>query len=526
MSSWHPGYKYISAKVCLTSSSALLFRSKSPLRNASKDRDAQAAPATGVPTFDDDEDDEDEAMEEARSIDEQEAARIAALEYGEDGQPMGARGDRSPSPPTADSIAAISLPNTAQHFTPSHLARLPLFLRVHPQEFEHESYRTERHAALEQEAKDGDNDEKLKDVERRLRCENTIRWKTNPATGKRQSNARFVKWSDGSWTLQVGKEQFDINGLDSRYTPGGSTATPAAGGEQSAEASGSQSQPQAQRRPATQPLTYLASPTWPDAIFQTLSPLHSNISIQPTSLQSATHRLISQNLSSLRSRSAAAKVTMSELVAGEKAPEELKRERERKLLDEERKKRLRRRKEQGGDIEAEEEAELMGLLKGRRKTLVDSLKKSGGGGGKRRSGRDYDDDEESEDDGIGGVTTRRGGGYMEDDADDFIVNDESDGDGDDDASAGRSKKKSSAGPRRAASASDDGMDIDEELDDMEKAEMEIEKQEAARARAKRDNGGASGGATNPVTSTDGSVARKKKGAIVESDDDDDNDDDE
>lgn len=461
-----------------------------------------------MPTFDDDE----EAAEERSAVDDEEAARLAALEYGEDGQPMGAR---SPSPPAADSIAAISLPNAAQHFTPSHLARLPLFLRVHPQQFEHDRYREEREAAVLQEAQDPNMDDKLKEVERRLRCENTVRWKIDEETGKRTSNARFVRWSDGSWTLQVGKEQFDVNGLDSRFAPGATKSnTPAAPATENGSQSASQGVPGPTTRPPSQPLTYIATPTWPEGVYQTLFPLHSNISFQPTSLQSATHRLISQNLSSARARQAVSKVAMSELVAGEKAPEEVKRERERKLADEERKRRLRRKKERGGDIEAEEEAELMGLLKGRRKTLVDSIKKTSAGGasgGKRRlgggRGAGYDDEDSDEEGG-------EAGGYMEDDAGDFIVNDEEEDDEDEDAEGEEGTRKA---PRRRQTE-DDGMDVDDELDPMEQAEMEIEKQEAARAKARKQQGidvaeaaGAGG---------DDATQQRKKKAIVESDDDD------
>ncbi|CAO1615213.1 unnamed protein product [Sympodiomycopsis kandeliae] len=477
---------------------------------------------SGLPTFDD-----DEAMEE-RSVDDEEAARLAALEYGEDGQPMGARGDRSPSPPEADNIATISLPSTAQNFTPSHLLRLPLFLRVNPQQFEHDRYISEREAVLAQEEEEADLDEKTKDVERRLRCENTVRWKVDKETGDYQSNARFVKWSDGSWTLQVGKEQFDINGLDSRYTPGSSNvATPAnangshedpiqsQGASQGISNSKSQTSSASKRGPS-QPLTYLATPTWPDAIFQTISPLHSNISIQPTSLHSATHRLISQNLSSIRARQGASKVHMSELVAGEKAPEELKRERERKLLDDERKKRLRKKKERGGDIEAEEEAELMGLLKGRRKTLVDSIKKASTSSKRRgvagRSGRrveDYDDDDDEEDEDEEGNA-----GYLEDDADGFIVNDEDDDDSGKKRGNKKKSRKSDDSSEEEEEEEEEESDEDEEMDDLDKADAAIGIIEAQEKKAKQQSQGGEGISSN---------SQKKKKAIVESDDDDDDD---
>lgn len=445
-------------------------------------------------------------------------------------------GGREASPLEAKRIATVALANTTQRFTPAHLARLPLFLRVEPKVFDEEGFKDKRReeAAAEAEASAAD-DERLKDVERRLRCENTVRWKVGP-DGKRRSNARFVRWSDGSWTLQVGKEHFDIAGMDTRFTPGGQ--------QQDAEpvvptSSQSQSQGGSLRRggggattskPPQQPLTYLATPDSTSQLFQTLSPLHSNITIQPTSLQSATHRLISQSLSSIRARQSASKVTMSDLAAGERAPEEAKREAERKLLDAERRKRLKKKKERGGDIEAEEEAELMGLLKGRRRTMIDEVSKSsrGKGSGIRRAGGgstalDADDEEEEEDE----------GGY-DDDADGFIVNDDEDGeedaegeeddDSEEEEGAARKSKSAAGGSKKKVSGGGSDMDVDEELDPLEKAELEAERKDAARSKAKKEAAAAASApastdaaSATPAEGGDAPTQRKKQ-AIVDSED--------
>lgn len=510
----------------------------------------RSAQAPALPTFDDDEDNE---MREA-SQDPEEAARIAALEYTEDGGPMGRADGRSPSPPVSKVVANIALAATAQRFTPSHLARLPLFLKLESGEFQPAQYIAHRKEAVEREPH---GDDRTEEVERRLRCENTIRWRTDQ-DGVRQSNSRFVRWSDGSWTLQVGKEHFDIAGLDTRFAGSKNiqldtnaatlAASQTAASSQSVAvsqnqnvgasqgvkvgaSSSSKSKPNAgQSKPQGQPLSFIATPDADSELLQTLGPLYSNITMQPTSLHSATHRLISQNLSSSRAREGASKVTMSELAQGERAPEEVKRERERKLLDEERKKRLRKKKERGGDIEAEEEAELQGLLKGRRKTMIEEASKSSrskGLGGPRRGGLGatglstaLDEEEEEED----------AGGYMEDDADGFIVNDEDaegeeddegeDDDGDDDSEMEEGQQPRSSKKKSSSSAAG-RMDIDDELDDMEKAEMEIERQEAARAKAKK----AAAAAAPPTTATpegasDGQSQRKKK-TIIDSDDDED-----
>ena len=49
----------------------------------------------------------------------------------------------------------------------------------------------------------------------KLKVENTIRWRIgfNEETGKtlKDSNARMVKWSDGSYSLHLGSEIFDVH---------------------------------------------------------------------------------------------------------------------------------------------------------------------------------------------------------------------------------------------------------------------------------------------------------------------------
>ena len=49
----------------------------------------------------------------------------------------------------------------------------------------------------------------------KLKCENTIRWRNVPVDEEgnvvKESNARFVRWSDGSLTLHLGKEIFDAH---------------------------------------------------------------------------------------------------------------------------------------------------------------------------------------------------------------------------------------------------------------------------------------------------------------------------
>jgi RNA polymerase-associated protein LEO1 len=54
--------------------------------------------------------------------------------------------------------------------------------------------------------KNATNEDEVSD----FRATSTVRWRKNPETGNRESNARIVKWSDGSYTLHVGDETFNM----------------------------------------------------------------------------------------------------------------------------------------------------------------------------------------------------------------------------------------------------------------------------------------------------------------------------
>lgn len=47
----------------------------------------------------------------------------------------------------------------------------------------------------------------------KLKVENTIRWRDvldDEGNTKKESNARIVRWSDGSYSLHLGSEIFDV----------------------------------------------------------------------------------------------------------------------------------------------------------------------------------------------------------------------------------------------------------------------------------------------------------------------------
>lgn len=86
-----------------------------------------------------------------------------------------------------------------------HFVKLPNFLSVETRPFDVETYEDE---IDEEETLDEEGRQRIK-----LKVSNTIRWREyiddqgNPA---RDSNARIIKWSDGSMSLHLGSEIFDV----------------------------------------------------------------------------------------------------------------------------------------------------------------------------------------------------------------------------------------------------------------------------------------------------------------------------
>lgn len=88
-----------------------------------------------------------------------------------------------------------------------YLAKLPSFLDVNSFPYDPDTLLAEIQQSTEESA---DNDEKMT---KKRSLVNTLRWKyeqDKDGEYQRISNARFVRWSDGSMSLQVGEELFDV----------------------------------------------------------------------------------------------------------------------------------------------------------------------------------------------------------------------------------------------------------------------------------------------------------------------------
>ncbi|KRY18703.1 RNA polymerase-associated protein LEO1 [Trichinella patagoniensis] len=87
-----------------------------------------------------------------------------------------------------------------------HFVKLPNFISVEPREFDVDTYEDE---IDEDEVLDEEGRSRLK-----LKVENTIRWRNTideHGNSVAESNAKIIRWSDGSMSLYIGSEIFDIS---------------------------------------------------------------------------------------------------------------------------------------------------------------------------------------------------------------------------------------------------------------------------------------------------------------------------
>ena len=92
---------------------------------------------------------------------------------------------------------------------PAFLAKLGNLMSVQPRRFAAETYQPEN----PQEYQDEQGRTQIKGCD----IENYIRWRRNEA-GQPESNSRLVRWEDGSYTLFIGNEAFEVDLTDQAYT--------------------------------------------------------------------------------------------------------------------------------------------------------------------------------------------------------------------------------------------------------------------------------------------------------------------
>ncbi|XP_063341754.1 RNA polymerase-associated protein LEO1 [Pelmatolapia mariae] len=126
------------------------------------------------------------------------------------GQPLdaedGMEGEQAEEEPAPETRIEVEIPKVSTDLgSDLYFVKLPNFLSVEPRPFDPQYYEDEF------------EDEEMLDEEGRtrlkLKVENTIRWRVKrdeEGNETRESNARIVKWSDGSMSLHLGNEVFDV----------------------------------------------------------------------------------------------------------------------------------------------------------------------------------------------------------------------------------------------------------------------------------------------------------------------------
>ncbi|XP_046898117.1 RNA polymerase-associated protein LEO1 isoform X1 [Hypomesus transpacificus] len=126
------------------------------------------------------------------------------------GQPLdieeGMDGEQAEEEPVPETRIEVEIPKVSTDLgSDLYFVKLPNFLSVEPRPFDPQYYEDEF------------EDEEMLDEEGRtrlkLKVENTIRWRAKrdeEGNETRESNARIVKWSDGSMSLHLGNEVFDV----------------------------------------------------------------------------------------------------------------------------------------------------------------------------------------------------------------------------------------------------------------------------------------------------------------------------
>ncbi|KAK0501261.1 Leo1-domain-containing protein [Armillaria luteobubalina] len=149
--------------------------------------------------------------------------------------------------------------------------RMPNFVKIDTKPFHPETYMGPEH-----DEEEGQQAQTLREQSMtiKLKVENTVRWrwtKNEFGDDVRQSNSRVIRWSDGTLSLRLGKEYFDIN--QSIDTSGGPAAPLTAGGK-------------------SQGLTYLVAQHKRSQVLQAEALIAGYMTLRPTGMQSETHRML------------------------------------------------------------------------------------------------------------------------------------------------------------------------------------------------------------------------------------------
>ncbi|KAL1747922.1 Leo1-like protein-domain-containing protein [Schizophyllum fasciatum] len=315
-----------------------------------------------------------------------ERERRHALEYTEDVEAQ----DNAPVALKEADVSLPNLPLPRSSDGSTWVVRMPNFLTLDTKPFHPDTYEGPENEMAHSAASIREQSLSIK-----LKVENTIRWrwaKNSMGEDVRQSNSRIIRWSDGSLSLRLGKELFDIqqtvdnSAATTRQTMGGASSQRA-----------TQGPPAQPTRP--QGLTYLVAQHKHSQVLQSETPITGFMSLTPSDMQSESHRLLVSAVSQKRNKSVRVRMAPDPTVDPEREKAELIRQdakKTKRTRSEPRSRRSRRTDDMWSDDDEEEGYAYDEDGGGRR------------GGGHKKAGRTKDD--------------TGGGDYQEDD---FVVADES-----------------------------------------------------------------------------------------------------
>ncbi|WVQ74569.1 hypothetical protein IAR50_004170 [Cryptococcus sp. DSM 104548] len=387
-----------------------------------------------------DDDDEEEAprRREATSDSQRSGSRTPnPLEYAEEDE------DAGPGKQNVVTIAVPQWPHLSATDGKIWQMKLPAYINLDSQPFDSDHYR-----ATAEEAPDG-TEKPLAAKSHMIGVKNTIRWRW--ATGPdgeptRQSNARMLRWSDGSVSLQLGDDLYDL--APSHGTTLSRPSDPI---------------PPTKTREALPPAqntstTFLCVGAAAERVLVTEKPIAGQLNLLPTSMQSKTYLELVKHVGAQHTKHS--RMKMLEETQDEDALQEL-------LL---------------------RSAPNREAIKGAKATTSKRAGASKGTGGKGKKARKIGYSDTESEAGYSGDERPKRGAEREaveyEDDDGFVVDDSDSDDGYSSKKKGKGKSKSKGRKRKG------GFTDDEEEDEMEAAERRIEAREREKKRARKEKSGA------------------------------------
>ncbi|KAF9648886.1 Leo1-domain-containing protein [Thelephora ganbajun] len=226
---------------------------------------------------------------QADAISDAEQRHREAMEYAEEDDEPDQDNDHALLERTEAAALLPNIPSPKSSDGQSWVIRIPNFVKVDSKPFHPDTY-----VGPDQEDEElaGAENSRESSMSIKLKVENTLRWrwvKDEDGNYQRQSNSRIIRWSDGSLSLLLGKELFDIS--QQLYISPANTRS-ATSGSQPSQSRVESSQHSQSSTTTNQGLTYLVAQHKRAEILQSEALITGYMQLRPTGMQSETHRML------------------------------------------------------------------------------------------------------------------------------------------------------------------------------------------------------------------------------------------